>query len=150
MQIIVWHSKHGNYYYDASTVESWDKSAIKILEDLIDIGYMNPEMYKPYISNKDKELAEIDLDALPDAARAALEKDVVSARRSIKNQNLTYENEKKQFRLASDYIEKGESPTMTQGTGTRHERKIPASWIILQNRNGGEYERFELETVYTG
>lgn len=149
MQIIVWEDKHTTGYYDASTTEAWDKSAIKILQDLIDQRYLDPETYKPYIKDKDRELAGIDLDALPDAARSAIEQDVRRARNYIDTEERYYNHVKEQHSLALGYIEAGKSPVMLRGKGTRWEKEVPASWLILEERNGSEYERFELETVYT-
>lgn len=149
MQIIVWEDKHATSYYDASTTEAWDKSAIKILKDLTgEYGYLDPEAYKPYITDKDRELAGIDLDVLPDAARSAIEKDVRRARHHIDTEERYYKHVQEQHRLALSYIEAGKSPVMLRGKGTRWENEVPASWLIIEERNGGEYERFSLETVY--
>lgn len=148
MQIIVWESKHTTSYYDASTTAAWDKSAIQILTDLIDMQYMDPEAYKPYITEKDRELASIDLEALPDNARSAVEKDVRRARHHIDTEERYYKHIQEQRRLADSYIEAGKSPVMLRGKGTRWEKEVPASWLILEERNGGEYEKFGLETVY--
>lgn len=148
MQIIVWESKHTTSYYDASTTAAWDKSAIQILTDLIDMQYLDAEAYKPYITEKDRELASIDLEALPDNARSAIEKDVKRARHHINTEERYYNQAKEQRKLADSYIEAGKSPVMLRGKGTRWEKEVPASWLILEERNGGEYERFQLETVY--
>lgn len=149
MQIIVWEDKHVTSYYDASTTAAWDKSAIAILKDLTgEYGYLDPEAYKPYITDKDRELAGIDLEALPDNARSAVEKDVKRARHHIDTEERYYNQAKKQRQLADSYIEAGKSPVMLRGKGTKWEREVPASWLILEERNGGEYERFSLETVY--
>lgn len=148
MQIIVWESKHTTSYYDASTTAAWDKSAIQILTDLIDMQYLDAEAYKPYITEKDRELASIDLEVLPDNARSAIEKDVKRARHHINTEERYYNQAKEQRKLADSYIEAGKSPVMLRGKGTRWEKEVPASWLILEERNGGEYERFQLETVY--
>lgn len=150
-QIIVWEDKHATSYYNASTTEAWDKSAIQILKDLTGVyGYLDPEMYKPYVTDKARELAGIDLDALPDAARSAMEKDVLSTRRRIESEERYYKRVQKQRQLALEYIEAGKSPVMLRGKGTRWEKEVPASWLILEERNGGEYEKFLLEDVYNG
>lgn len=148
MQIIVWESKHATSYYDASTTAAWDKSAIQILKDLISMQYLDAELYKPYITEKDRELASIDLDVLPDNARSAVEKDVNRARKHIAAEERYYRVAKQQRRLADSYIEAGKSPVMLRGKGTKWEREVPASWLILEERSGGEYEKFGLETVY--
>lgn len=151
MQIIVWEDKHGPSYYDASTTEAWDKSAIKILQELTgEYGYLDPEMYKPHISDKTRELASINLDILPEAARSVMEQDVLRARRGIESDERYYNLVKKQRELALSFIEAGKSQVMIRGKGTRWEKEVPASWLILEERNGGEYERFQLEDVYTG
>lgn len=151
MKIIVWEDKHSTKYYDASTPEAWDASAIEILRELTDepYGYMNPEYAKPFISDDDRRLAGIDLDTLPTDARDELSHKVTQARAHIEREERGYRRAQEEYALALSYIKAGKSPMMVRGKGYRGEHPVPSSWLIVESRSGYEYENFSTETVWT-
>lgn len=151
MKIIVWADKHDTSYYDATTIEAWDASSIEILKELTGpYGYIyETDLDTIWISEKDKELIEVDLDTLPEPARKALEKDVTAAKSRVERERKYWARQNEQRRLALEYIEAGKSPIVTLGAGTRWEKQVPSAWLIIEERNGAEYEDFRLEDVFT-
>jgi ketosteroid isomerase-like protein len=149
MQIIVWKDKHSNKYYDASTLEAWDASAIEILRELTDDDYGYWREYDPWVSDEDKRLAAIDLTNADPSVLAELEKKVTRAKRTIERGIEEASDNKKRIELAKRYVEAGTSPTMVRGKDTKWEQKMPASWVLISNNAGGEYETIRLEDVFT-
>jgi hypothetical protein len=169
-QILVWKAKHADYYYDASTPEKLDKAARKIIHSLV---YEEQYIYEPDDDISEHTLRPIDMDFvnMTDEAVAALPE---KFQEEVKTHKKRYalvvkqiEDEKAHYQRAKDFADGKvwEEPFRRQVKGREDSwEKIlakwpenpvrdgimyaPASaWAFLQERNGGEYEHFSLESV---
>jgi hypothetical protein len=145
VKIIVWRDKHGDRYYDASTLEAWDRSSIEILKQLTDEPYAYWYEETPYISEEDRELASIDLSGASQSVLATLGQKVQEAKARIQQAEAEALRENALRNEALAIIAAGYSELFERGR-----RTIPRSWLLLERRTGYEYEEYSLEDVFTG
>jgi hypothetical protein len=144
MQILVWKSKHCDYYYDASTPEALEKSALAIFERLIKDRWIGePRLYEGW----DKELVEVSDEALVGLPASMTEK--VHKARAVKAQyERDFEYDKQEWDQLQRLIAGEEvTRTFTLSTGETKTKPVTA-WSLLQNRNY-EYEDYSVVKVIT-
>ncbi len=170
-QVLVWEHKHGRNIYDASTPESLEASARKILSTLIDWQYLSASTEEPYVSPNDRpllEIAEETVSALPEPFKSQVE----TARKRYNESKKELQEANAEFEIANRLIageviyhtarrrkkySADDWTTIVEAAQTkwknnpkiyddRIETQITA-WGLLQKRNGYEYEQFELESV---
>jgi hypothetical protein len=133
MKVLIWKSKHGDLYYDASTSEALRASALEILKMNFEVGWY-PSYTHPDDSEwvKKPELSQEQIDDLPDGEiKEAAIKQAKDYHRSLAE---FMENEK----------------FLTQVRKSLEENDGDLALSLLKRRNGYEYECFDIETVWTG
>lgn len=145
MQILVWKSKHADYYFDASTPEDLEKSARKILQKLVDGDWIfEPSLYESW----DKELVEVSNEALEGLPSSMVEE--VEQHRAKKARAISeFEAEKTEWNQLQKILA-GEEVVReyTNSAGEVWKRPVTA-WGLLQNRSGYEYEEYDVVKVET-
>jgi hypothetical protein len=163
VRIVAWKHKHGVNYYDASTDEALQASARKIIKDLLTMGYIyepeHPMMHIQYsgIDLEQAQLTDEQIDVLPTLslrAEATKHKDALTRRYR------EYEEAKKEYAdyqrcaagepvMQAAWRRKADSPDGKYKAGDMMPESEVPPWKVLQWRDGGEYEDFSLETVWT-
>jgi len=159
MKVLVWHDKHGEYYYDASTPEAEEASSREILKQMVASRYIE-EPEDPYkhiqFSSIDLEqayLTDEQIEALP---TGSLRKEAREHKQALTNRLARYKNEKEEFAELERFLA-GEtimSKPWVRRSGpnageTVPPKPIPALRILEQWADGGEYMRIEVESVWT-
>lgn len=137
-QIIVCHEKHGESYYDASTLEALHRSALAILTYRFNLGYV---YYDPREDTHEFTLARrkerADLIAMTDEQIAAIPSDVARVELR-KKRRAALQREREDERTAVEYERIKAAVENKDGA---------AAWELLCDRSDHEYERVELETL---
>jgi hypothetical protein len=137
-QVVVWHNKHGDVYYDASTPEMWAKSCLAILRDMNEFGHLVaweiPEKFR-----------EVDPMSVPEGHYRDL---VESDNKRHRSQAAEYTKNNDNVAHALDAIKNNDVALVTRGRG-RFEHQEPRIWELLTRRRDYEYERVELVAVRT-
>jgi hypothetical protein len=161
MEILVWEDKYGTSYYDASTPEALEKSALKILRQLLNDRYIvkpeNPlEGDNLEYSGIDLEQARLTLEQIEALPTEGLRKDALAHRKRLANRIRSYQNQLAEYNAiqkvlageevyARDWVRKADTKQGKKGDVVKG-RRITA-WSLLQMRNGAEYEHFSIEVV---
>ncbi len=140
MKIVVWHAKHGDQYYDASTPEAFAQSCVKILGEMDEMGCYYLEDIDPGDG--------VDPETLPEPYRAqAVQKEQRRQRANAEaerhNQLITKIKEviaTSDVTLVSYYRERNGERVLS--------RVEPRAWEYLQRRSDYEYEGVSLESVW--
>lgn len=146
-KILVWRSKTGTYYYDASTPEALEWSATKILQRLVSDGMVwNPGKlivtWDSYIVDMTDEEMEKEFPVNHELAKVKRDK----AKREREREMKFYSEEKLMWDCVIGVL-KGEPVKVSHEVdGMLVETPITA-WRILQQRNGWEYEDYSLANV---
>lgn len=161
MKVLVWKDKHCDHYYDASTDEALEKSAVKVLKQLMEYSYI----YKPEDPMDHIEYSGIDLEQaqLTDEQIAALPTDGLreEARKhkaKFAQRFKRHESEMAEYReiekiiagetvMSPDWVRQADSRDGKHKKGDVMPGRPVTAWSILQGRNGAEYEVFEIEHV---
>lgn len=159
MRVLVWKNKHANQYYDASTPEALDASAREILRSLIhDYQYVYGPSEPSYFGI-DLEQAALTDDQIAELPTNAMRETAASHKSAKERADKEYEDDVEEYQNALK-VSRGEEVIVDHGVyrrddprgrwkaGDRALKKLTA-WDILQDRNGAEYEVFELEEVWT-
>jgi hypothetical protein len=145
-QFIIAKEKDSTRYLDASTPEVWAKNALKLLTERWEEGYwyLDPEeAYDGYID--EQALTQEQIDALPtEQLRKSEQKKL--------NDNIRYLREKgfyqKWYNEVKEVVGKQDLSMIGIGKpGTRWHHYEPRAWVLLRDRDGGEYENVHLEEL---
>ncbi len=133
-QIIICHEKHGEFYYDASTPEKLASSALSILTERFETGYM---YWDPRAHRDAADIACDELAALTDEQIEAIPSDEVRVvtrkkRRAARSRKRKDEETLVQFDRIKAAVEA---------------KNGQEAWELLQERSDHEYERIELEVL---
>jgi hypothetical protein len=159
MNIIIFHEKHGDSIYDASTPEAIARACASIIKERYEQGwYYAPEPPKP-LSDEDQAVLDLDdetLAAMPAAIRTPLfEKRTKLAKRHkslLRNYLTAMEefNAIEAIALASSLDEAAamtRTDTYTLSTGeVKMKVKNLARWVI-DGRGDFEYEGYSIESL---
>lgn len=130
MKILIFKEKHGNRYFDASTVEAIDKACKKILRERLNEGW-----YEPY--NPGKNIKTLD-----EAIIAQLPAEYQEVEREKIANKLAYEKEfEKDKQFLAEVKECIESPIKINKNG------YCLSYRLIYIRRYCAYENFELEDL---
>ncbi len=161
MQIIAWHHKHGTDYYDASTDEAQEASAREILRALIEeMQYIYPPddpMKHIEYSHIDLELAALNDDQVAALPVQSMKDEALKHRKNLEARIRQYESDKLEYdrvlkviageEVFRRWTRKTDSADGRFKAGQRMKAPVTA-WSLVRERNGGEYEYFQLETVW--
>lgn len=125
--VLIEKGKHGDFYYDATTLEAFQANAWAILKERWDAGYYYYKPEKPEYTGLPVE----DIKALKDKD-TELYKAAVTKWNRFKNEN-TYYLQDKAFWDKLERVIKNEEKA--------------AAWVILDERGDHEYERIDLESL---
>ena len=172
MEIIVWENKYDDKYYDASTPELKNKSALMILQELVNVGYII-EPSQPEFSEEDQEILEMSKDAL-DALPVKIKEKLLIRQKELLSMKKEFDREKEEYDeilrvLAGEkvYVKTRSKDRYSEDDWDvilkRTSQKSPDeyeirengiyllrnAWWILSDRNGAEYEHFSIRNVIT-
>lgn len=156
--ILVEETKHGEYYYPASTDEELAKSALQILTANDEYCYCTPdEMFQWTISlaqlipgADEMGVAELKIEIgkyrdlakqIPDADAQKIMLDKME--RAIKNHNEKQEYKKWYNSMRAVVDNQDWQSVVTYKSG----RTVPKSWVLLCERSDYEYENVRLEDL---
>lgn len=146
-RILVWKSRTGTYYYDASTQEALEWSAKKIIQSLVSEGMVwNPGKlivtWDAYIVDMTDEEMERIFPNNHELAKTKRDK----AKRQRERETNFYNDEKIMWECIQGILHN--EPVVADITidGTVSRRPVTA-WTILQQRNGWEYEHYSIANV---
>lgn len=179
MNILIWHGKHGDAYYDASTPEAREASAVQILEEWTQPNYSwvpEPEDPMKHIqySGIDMEQANLTDEQIAALPTETLRKDAQRHKDSLARRISNYEAEKEDYILLMRVVA-GERPLMPwrrRRKDTTDEewaeiverlaekfpdavvegdrvRKPVTAWSLVQQYGEGEYMQVSEESVWT-
>lgn len=131
-RILVWRGKYDDKYFNANTPENLENSARMILRELLNLGHVvDPGVF--VLSDEEQNILDFvnnhDLNDVPEEIRDEAFRKSKSILRD-EEQYAQYKDEFEKIKL----IVRGVKTDVT-------------AWSILQNRNGDEYEDYELATV---
>lgn len=147
-RILVWKGKHGDYYFEASTDEELEKSACKIVTQLVKEGWAyDPGELRVTWDTNIVDVTDEEIEEMPEAFRATFRQERDRARNARSRETRFHEQEKLMWERMNTLM-RGETPTRTVRTRDDELVEVPVTaWSILQERNGWEHEVYELEMV---
>ena len=147
LHIIVAKEKNYTRYLDASTSESWTKSALALLSERFSSGdyYYDPlDEDDEYAQTTKKErealfaISKATLADLPHSVMVDLEKKIEEARRDV----LAEAEDHELYLQIKAVVESQDMSWVGTGNYSR-----PKAWALLERRSEGEYEGVEMEDV---
>lgn len=151
-EIIKFKEKHGDYYYDISTQEQYSKVALEVLRSRDAEGhwYFNPEGYKSYVSDQNKELAAIPDDVVEKLPQE-IKDSVAKAKKAIKRAESEDRQMQAWWKLLRETIDlpdeealaKQHTWTIKLSTGDKVKQR-PMVQVLLESRQDYQYEGFEI------
>ena len=147
-RILVWKAKHGDYYFEASTDEDLEKSACKIVTQLVREGWAyDPGELRVSWDTNIVDVSDQDIEEMPEAFRETFRAERDRAQRQRARETKFHESEVLMWQRMNMLVN-GETPTRTIRTKDDELTEVPVTaWYILQQRNGWEYENYRLELV---
>jgi hypothetical protein len=126
MKTLVFHAKHDDGLYDASTEEAFAKACLAIAKDLDDFG--------AYQEEEVQENPEVDFDALPEPYRTQ----AINTKARIVSNNIEALRNNKEVAEVKSILAANDPATA-----------LPRLWTILNRRSraGYEYEGVEIVTT---
>jgi hypothetical protein len=141
MKILVYYSKYGESYWDASTEEKREKSARIILSELLSSGWIyEPDDPMDHIeySSIDLELAQLDDETINALPTESLRSEALRHKQNLATRIKRAEAERKDY---EDMVRVAAGEEVEDAKG----RKVTA-WSLLRDYDD-EYVRFEIESV---
>jgi hypothetical protein len=145
MKILVWHDKHGEHYFDASTPEAKEKSALKILKMWVEWNYIGkPEDPMQHIqySGIDLEQAQLTDEAIDALPTQQMRNTAMGHKRSLERRKRQYESELEEFEDVEKIIA-GES--VFEVFRERGENVSDEEWADFVNRLKTKFQELDVQ-----
>lgn len=162
MNILVWHGKHGDAFYDASTPERKEASAMELLRNWAGYWIVEPEDPMKHIqySGIDLEQAALtdeQIDALP---TEKLREEASKHKKNLARLHANYRQELAEWDelqrvLAGEEFYEPQTYYRANSSDGSHKKGDPAplrrvtAWRVLQTYADGEYMGVSEESVWT-
>lgn len=149
-EVIVFEEKYGSRYLDASTPELKAKSFLMILRERLNDGYTyyRPELGK--LTQDEQDLIALTPEAissLPTSVRDGLTKDRERLVARRERQEIEFRQENQWFERADKLVALPVEEAIAVGTPLRNGGFRSLAETLLNDRNGYEYEGFEVEKM---
>lgn len=160
-RIVIWHDKHGDHYYDASTNEALAAASLDILSDWLEYGYiytpedpLDPERLKQSwasVKQEDVDWAAKPLAEPEDETNALYNDKVRKAKQKVNTAVARYQDDLKSIGRVQKAVDEHDlrvipAKTWTDSRGReRQQREQVYAWVLLQEYSGGEYQEVEDE-----
>ena len=136
-QILIFHEKHGDRYFDASTKEAIDAACRKILKERLTNGYGWYDVYEP---SYEAEHTQEQIDKLPEAFKYIAQR--------MKDSN---EAKRKAYAKELAWVERLKTLLKTPREQTKifkyQGMEVYESFKYIKDRADGEYEGFTFEKL---
>ncbi len=149
MMILVWESKHGNVYYDASTDELLDWAAKQILAQWLDYYIVKPDDPMKHIqySGIDLEQANLSTEQIAALPTESMRAEAAKHKNNLARRYAQYENDLQVYADVQTILS-GESVTRERARRSGLQQTIVYdAWHILQEHADGEYMNVEFLRV---
>jgi hypothetical protein len=147
MQVIVCDEKHGDFLWDASTLERWAASALSILTERFTSGdwYTEPALAKT--EARADELRRLIEQTTDEYLKSDLQRRLVSVER-----DLHYERDHAAWYAEAKRVVDEQDVSFSEGRRLGQTKKLlpkgwPVAWALLHHRREHEYERVRLDDV---
>jgi hypothetical protein len=153
-KIVIFKEKHGDYYYDASTPEIFNKVALAVLRERFEAGYWyyGPSELTP-LSAEDQAIADLtdeQVEALPEALKETTATKRNRILRGVRARQAEYDRDKQWMDTLQELLALPVEEALVHEieVGNRGRKALTATSFITE-RADYQYEGFEVEELRT-